>query len=367
MTIQRRYDLDWLRISSVFAVFLHHVLMPFNGDKFHIMNSESSKLLDNIMVYFEQFRLPLLFLVSGVGTVYAFSKRHWLTFIKERGKRLLVPYCFGILVIIPPQVYYEYIQHFSSFANAYIFIITKFEVNHLWFIGDLFLISIVVIPLVLFIRSNRSAVLRAAIEVYTQKFGMMSWVVVLILIRVVSKDYFTSDSKAFTNLSSTVYYSFFFVSGILIAKNKALWKILYVKKQQSLLLVFVFSVLFYTYYFIPGEYIAPYLSFKNRWRLWYFVCCLVSWSVIVTVLGYCQVLLNKDNQLLRRLNEAVYPFYILHQTVIVVLGYYILKLEGTIFIKALLLFCSSFVVIMAIYYVLIYPFKMMRFLFGMKR
>lgn len=73
MTTNRRFDLDWLRVISVFVVFLHHVCMPFNGDDFHIMNSESSKLPDDVMVYFEQFRLPLLFFVSGVGTIFAFS------------------------------------------------------------------------------------------------------------------------------------------------------------------------------------------------------------------------------------------------------------------------------------------------------
>ena len=59
-TTKRRYDLDWLRVIAILAVYFHHLGMPFNGDDFHIMNSESSKLLDDIMVYFEQFRLPLL-------------------------------------------------------------------------------------------------------------------------------------------------------------------------------------------------------------------------------------------------------------------------------------------------------------------
>ena len=44
---KRRYDLDWLRVIAILAVYLHHIGMPFNGDKFHIMNSESSKVLDN--------------------------------------------------------------------------------------------------------------------------------------------------------------------------------------------------------------------------------------------------------------------------------------------------------------------------------
>ena len=57
----RRYsELDWLRVLLIFAVFLHHVFMPFNGDGWHVMNNESSKVLDDIMVYFEQLRLQTL-------------------------------------------------------------------------------------------------------------------------------------------------------------------------------------------------------------------------------------------------------------------------------------------------------------------
>jgi glucans biosynthesis protein C len=62
---KRRPELDWLRVILVLTVFLHHVAMPFNGDKWHIMNADKSKLLDDVMVYFEQWRLPLLLLVSG--------------------------------------------------------------------------------------------------------------------------------------------------------------------------------------------------------------------------------------------------------------------------------------------------------------
>jgi len=61
---KRYHELDWLRVMLIFAVFLHHVLMPFNGDHWHVMNKQSSKVLDDIMVYFEQFRLPVLFFIS---------------------------------------------------------------------------------------------------------------------------------------------------------------------------------------------------------------------------------------------------------------------------------------------------------------
>ncbi|WP_075342612.1 acyltransferase family protein [Tenacibaculum agarivorans] len=366
MIQQRRYDLDWLRVISVFAVFLHHILMPFNGDDFHIMNTTHSKFLDDTMVYFEQFRLPLLFLVSGVGTVYAFSKRTWLAFALERVKRLLVPLVFGVLCIVPPQVYYENIINFSSFLEAYNSIVIKFKVNHLWFIENLFIISILFIPFVMYCRSNKSNKLKNTIVKLSKQYRMISWVILLLCIRIITKEYFPSNEKSIRNLSSSLYFIFFFVSGVILATNNELWKLLHLRRKYNLRLVLVFTLIFYGYYFMPREWIAPYLSIKNRWRLWYIVSVLVSWSVVITILGYGKEYLNKESRLLVKLNEAVYPFYILHQTIIIIIGYYVLKLDISILFKILILFFSSFCSIILIYMTLIYPFKLTRFLFGMK-
>jgi glucan biosynthesis protein C len=87
----------------------------------------------------------------------------------------------------------------------------------------------------------------------------------------------------------------------------------------------------------------------------------------LTLLGYGQVYLNKPSLWLKRMNEAIYPFYILHQTVIVIFGYYIIQLNVNIPVKMILLFISSFFVIVLLYRLLIYPFKITRVLFGMKK
>ncbi|MGB6152011.1 MAG: acyltransferase family protein, partial [Pricia sp.] len=212
---QRRYDIDWWRVIAILAVYLHHVCMPFNGDKFHIMNAESSTVLDDIMVFFEQIRLPLLFLISGTGTVFAFSKRSSWQFVKERSYRLLVPLIFGVLVIVPPQTYFENIDDFNSYGQFYGRLGAYLEVNHLWFIENLFYISIVCIPLVLFLRSESSVKFRRAIESWSSSsYGIFLWVIPLIVVKVVSKIYFPEDSKSIANLSSSLFYGYLFVAGI---------------------------------------------------------------------------------------------------------------------------------------------------------
>jgi peptidoglycan/LPS O-acetylase OafA/YrhL len=118
---------------------------------------------------------------------------------------------------------------------------------------------------------------------------------------------------------------------------------------------------------VPNGSIEPYLSSSVRWDIWYGLCCLLGWCFVLTLLGYGQVYLNKPNLLLKRMNEAIYPFYILHQTVIVIFGYYIIQLNVNIPLKMILLFISSFLVIVLLYRLFIYPFKVTRVLFGMKK
>jgi glucan biosynthesis protein C len=73
--------------------------------EFHIKNNVISNWLVYPMWFVSQWRLPILFVISGMGTYYAFQKRSGKQFALERIKRLYIPLIFGTLFIIPPQVY----------------------------------------------------------------------------------------------------------------------------------------------------------------------------------------------------------------------------------------------------------------------
>ena len=364
---QRRYDIDWWRVIAILAVYVHHVCMPFNGDHYHIMNGESSMVLDDVMVFFEQIRLPLLFLISGTGTIYAFSKRTWWQFVKERSYRLLVPLIFGVLVIVPPQTYFERIEAFSSLGEVYAKLGSHLEVNHLWFIENLFYISLFSVPIVLFFRSERSARLRKTIVCFgSTRYNIVFWAIPLMLIRVCSKIYFPDDSKNILNLSSTLFYGYFFLSGIILASCPQLWESLKRYRKTNLWLGMIAVTLFYAYYFLPDAIASHYWGIATRWSIWHTVSSWVSWSVIIALLGYGQVWFVRPSGILKQANEAIYPFYILHQTVIIVLAYYIVQIDASIPLKIVLLLVTTFPITVILYRVVVYPFKLTRMLFGMK-
>ena len=364
---KRRYDIDAWRVIAILAVYLHHIGMPFNGDDFHIMNASSSKVLDDIMVLFEQFRLPLLFLISGVGTVYAFSKRTWVQFTLERFKRLWVPLIFGVLLIVPPQTYFEQIDQYTSYFDFYSNLFQNLEVNHLWFIENLFYISVVCIPLILWLRSTKSTNFRDLIlKLGSKNYGLLLGVLPLLIIRIVGKAYYPEDSKDILNLSSTFFYGYFFVSGILIASVPKLWEALKHYRKFNFRIALCSLLMFYAYYFLPEEWASNSWSLQTRWNIWYGLSSLLSWTVLISLLGYGQIWFNKQIKYLRKANEAIYPFYILHQTIIVGLAYYIVQWDLSIGLKMLALLLSSLPLILMIYRLLIYPFKTTRLVMGMK-
>jgi len=161
-------------------------------------------------------------------------------------------------------------------------------------------------------------------------------------------------------------YKYFFITWIFFASSQVFWENLKNFRCFHSTTFIISTVVFYSYYFVSNNYVELYLSTSICWDIWYSLYCLLGWCFVLTLLGYGQVYLNKPSLWLKRINEAIYPFYILHQTVIVIFGYYIIQLDSNIAVKMILLLISSFSAILLLYRFLVYPFKITRALFGMK-
>jgi len=358
-------ELDWLRVILIFAVFLHHVCMPFNGDGWHIMNNDSSKMLDDIMVYFEQFRLPILFFISGVGSVILLSKVTVVKFVKDKFLRLFIPLLIGSLLVIPPQIYMENIGGMQSYWQEYPTLALKFETNHLWFIEYLFVFFLLAIPLnKLFSSSLGTSIINFVQKLSKHKIGLYLLVTLLIIIKVYFSLAFPSEDKKIENLSSSAFYFFFFIAGMLFVRSNIIWQAICDQRFYNLLLLVFSTILFYSYYYSPD--LSEYLSLDMRWSIWWLVCCLVAWSAFLTILGYAQFYFTKTPKWISLSNELIYPFYIFHQTVIVVIGYYVIAWQAPILLKVISLFALSFLVTSLICWYFIKPSNILRFLFGLK-
>lgn len=90
-----------------------------------------------------------------------------------------------------------------------------------------------------------------------------------------------------------------------------------------------------------------------------------TWSFLVAIIGLGIRFLTRSESFLTYANEAVLPFYILHQTVIISVGYFVIPTNVGVGIKYLTISASSFLIIMALYE-LVRRINVLRLLFGMR-
>ena len=358
-------ELDWLRVILIFSVFMHHVFMPFNGDNWHIMNAQSSKLLDDIMVYFEQLRLQTLFFIAGAGSLILLTKSGTGSFFKNKFNRLFVPLLVGMLLVVPPQIYFENASSYTTLLHAYKSTFPSFETNHLWFIAYLIIFMMLAIPVKTMMLSNTGIRFLDWLErIALKKHGLFLMVLALVVIRCGLKVYFPSQDNDIENLSVSVFFLFFFLAGMFFIKQPGIWRALADHRRTNLYWLMASTFLFYGYYYMPS--LSAYISVEAQWQLWWFVASLVSWSGLLTMIGYAVKHCSTTPAWLKNVNELIYPFYILHQTVIVALAFYIVQWGTGIALKSISLLLSSFLVCAFLCWVVIRPFKVTRYLFGLK-
>lgn len=375
-TKERYHEIDWLRVLAFYALIFFHTGMFFVPWDFHFKNSQTSELFELWMVPLNQFRLPLLFMISGMGVYFAFKHRSTGGFFKERSIRLLLPLVFGMFVIIPPQIFFEhqfkganYSGYFEFYKKVLEFIpypAGSFSWHHLWYILYILFYSLISIPLLKYLKENKSENFKAKLLGYFSKPGRI-YLLILPLLAV-----YYGMARAFPTTHTlwgdwhNLTYSFiFFLCGMFIISVKGLWDIIEKQRKTSLILALIpFSFLWLfvwgpTFYVMNEEttfFFFFYGALKNT-----FVAC---W--LLAILGYSRKLFNRTNKFLRYSTEAVYPLYILHQSVMMVIGYYIIQQTWGILPKFVLVAISTFGGSILIYELFIKRFNLSRMFFGLK-
>lgn len=174
----RQAWLDWLRIFAILGVLIFHAAMPFATELgWHIRNKETSNILLEMNMWLHMFRMPLLFFISGTVSYYMLQRRNAKGFIGLRLTRLLVPLLFGMLVIVPPQVYMErltqgyqgsYLHFYATMFTSGPYPTGNISWHHLWFILYLVVYDIICAPLFAWIISDKGTRFRAGLAWFSK-------------------------------------------------------------------------------------------------------------------------------------------------------------------------------------------------------
>jgi peptidoglycan/LPS O-acetylase OafA/YrhL len=343
--------------------------MIFNTWPWHVKNEQQlGGGLKLAMIFLHNWRMPLLFMLAGAGTWFALGKRTPAQYLAERFKRLIIPLAAGIFILVPIQVYIEKIGQYNSLPDYYthmfegIYPQGNFSWHHLWFIVYLFVIALMVSPFLNFLRSAAFERFTCRLEkIVTKPLSLNVVIIPLLLSQILLRPYFELETHALVNDWATMsYYIIFFMAGYILLPVSAIAE----------------SMRVYRYWYLAETALAAVVMFRvsgmfeserTSELIWDVSSIFMAWSCSITAIGFAKQYLNSNSPFRKTANEAIYPFYLLHQPVIVVAGYFTVQLDIAIIWKALIVVVSSFTMITATYWFLIRPFNLTRVIFGMKR
>ncbi len=335
---ERQHYIDALRVLSVLFLIPFHTAMLFNTFDFHIKNSEVERAVGifiNTPIYF--WHMPLFMFLAGASTWFAFGRRSSAAYMGERIKRILLPLLVGIAVVIPPQVYIERVfngDFDGSFLAFYVTFWTtgfyprgNFTYNHLWFLAFLFVFVILTVPVFSFLKSSRGEWVR---NWFTHLLSSPLTIVLIPFITIAAADLwlrprFPTTRIIFNDWANFVYYLQFFIYGFLIISSQFCLKA--IDRVWMVALVVAGGLTALAVYF---DWTLRYPDLGGRLRtesIFQGLGVLCTWCWLLGLLGVGRRFMNRPSAFLRYSSEIAYPYYILHQTVILMAAFYILPLE----------------------------------------
>lgn len=382
----RRYDFDWLKVLATLAVFIFHCLRFFDRDAWHVKNNELDAIATVLVEVLLQWIMPLFFLLSGVSIYFALQFRTAGQFLRERCLRLLTPLLFGIFVLSPPQVYLERLsnpQHgvapwsggqFSGslwefipyyFQGWYLFGGNFAWMGiHLWYLLVLFLFSLLLLPLFLSFRRGKGQWLIEPLAIALEKPGAIFLLGLPIAILESGLDPTTFGVRAAGGWNFFTYLTFL-LCGYLIVVERHIEEAVH----QHFIPAFAIAGLTTPILLEPIRHLlfGDGLTYASvGYTLVMLLRSFNSWCWMIVFLSLGRKFLSFSHATLQYMSKATLPFYILHQPIILIIGYLIAEWQIGVLPKFIFLSSSTFVVIMLIYELLVRRIRLFCVCFGLK-
>ena len=337
LPLARRHDLDWLRILAFGLLILFHVGMYYTSWDWHVKSPAASTAIEPLMRLTAPWRLALLFFVSGCATAFLHAKGR-AGFAKLRTQRLLVPLAFGIWAVVPPQSWAEVVEkvgYAGSFADFWQLYAVGYggfcrggdclrlpTWNHLWFVAYLWCYTMVAALAWWGAAKAGSNVIDrcgAALGRRLQGAGLLLWPVAwLALMRVAMVARFPDTHALVDDWYAHALYFSAFAAGLLLARDAGFWDAVLRQRWIALGVALATWAAVATYFGVFDDAHAPPEWLRQAQRVAY---AANQWCAIVAALGFARRWNPGDSPARRYLTEAVFPFYIVHQTAIVLLAH----------------------------------------------
>ncbi len=324
-SLERRYDVDWVRIIALILLIIYHAVIAFQFWAheliFFLENETPLPQLWLGMSLINIWRIPLLFLVSGLATYYALRRRTLSQLVGDRTWRILFPALIGLFLICPlnlliVQSYYKY--DLLWIPNP----------GHLWFLFNIFAYILILLPIFYWMQKiPDNWILKTTRTLFKQPATLLLLTLPFAAQAILLDP--THYSAFFLNLHGfTIGLIAFFMGFLLAATGPVFWHSVEKFRHSALCIALSLYGIRLLYYRLEN---IPNILQGIESILW-----------ILAVLGYASKHLNQNSSALKILSPAVYPIYILHLPVQFVLSTYLFPLQIHPLFKLILLIAGTF-------------------------
>jgi peptidoglycan/LPS O-acetylase OafA/YrhL len=320
--------LDWLRIGAFALLVLYHVGMFYVPWGWHVKHDPTYPALEPLMRLSNPWRMGLLFVISGLATGLMLGRAG---LARERSKRLLLPLLFGMAVVVPPQAWLQVREQFGYAGSCLDFLRLYFGAyagfcqgtqclvlptwNHLWFLPYLWAYTML---LLLALRLLPAAWLRRAADRLARAAGwplLLAPLALLGAVRAGLYPHFGQTHALVDDWAAHAAYAPLFAFGVLLARRRALLPPLQALRWPALALGLAGWAVLVLY---PASLPAGPTPSALQWLPLRLAFAAAQWGGIVAAVGFAHRHLDVDHRWRAPLTEAVFPLYLVHQTIVIV-------------------------------------------------
>ncbi len=396
----RRYELDWLRAFVVLGLIPFHTAVIFSAtsDVF-VKNGQTNALMSTLTAFAGIWGMPLLFVVAGAGSYFALNQRPPARYLWERVQRLVVPFVFATLTLIPILVYavmsgapnlihnFDIPIHDPNFASSplafyieylrdYGYFLTHFSLNlaiifwgYLWFIPRLFVYALLTLPALLWLRSARGKRLLTGLGRLIRYpgaalFFALPIAIALMVVNGAGLNALTAGWPIYDDWEQFFYFLLYFLYGYLLFAISTMPEAIVRHGWVALALGVAGFAL--ALWMSRGVALATDPPDGAMDMVNALIRGSVSWFWVVAIFSFAFHRLTFTNRLLVYLNEAAFPIYVLHMPIVAILGMYIIAFDIPLALKFVLIIAVALALTVGLYEFLVRRFRITRALFGMK-
>ncbi|WP_338223716.1 acyltransferase family protein [Algoriphagus confluentis] len=346
MTTQRRYDIDWLRVIAIALLLIYHIAIVFQPWAMFLGFIKSDELMEGLwkpMTLLNVWRIPFLFFVSGMGVYFAIRKRNWKELLLERSRRILLPFLFGVVAIVP--IHFLLFQAYYHLPIGYVA-----HPAHLWFLGNIIVYVLLLTPVFFYLKKSEKGAFRKKLDAWMgNPLGPLS-ISLLVVLEVILVRPQVFEMYALTWHGFFIGLMAFFCGFLLVYSGGSFWK----------------TVLNWRWAYL-GLALGMYLT---RWMVYDLVApgylmAIESTTWIMAIFGFGYKYLNKPSAILSYLTQAAYPVYILHMVALNTAASLVLPLDWPVLVKFLAIIGATGLFCFFIFEFLIRRILFIRPLFGL--